>query len=66
MSQSVYFLGVEGYQLYTNGLDYFTSVWNYLDLIPPILLLIFIPLAFNGTFDEINGVKQNQTLEASL
>jgi hypothetical protein len=63
---SFYFLGIESYQLYKQGPVYFSSVWNYLDIIPPILLLIFIPLALNGTFDQLDGVKQNQTLEASL
>ena len=49
--QSIYFISIEVYQLYNNGLDYFSSFWNYLDLIPPILLLTFIPLAIVGTFD---------------
>lgn len=64
--QSIYFISIEVYQLFNNGLDYFNSFWNYLDLIPPILLLTFIPLAIVGTFDKIDDVKQNQTLEASL
>jgi hypothetical protein len=66
LTEAAYFISIEIYQLYKNGLSYFTSVWNYLDLIPPILLFVFIPLAIQGTFDSIDGVKQNQTLEASL
>ena len=27
------------------------SLWNYLDFIPPILLMIFCPLAIMGVFD---------------
>jgi hypothetical protein len=65
-TQSVYFLSREVYQMFKKGFSYFADVWNYFDLIPPILLLIFLPLGFFGTFDEVNGVKQNQTLEASI
>jgi uncharacterized membrane protein len=66
LAQSLYFIGIELYQLGNNGLDYFRSFWNYLDLVPPILILVFIPLALNGTFDKVDEVKQNQTLESSL
>lgn len=59
LTEAIYFISIEIYQLFNNGLDYFSSFWNYLDLIPPILLLIFIPLALNGTFDKVDGVKQN-------
>lgn len=55
----VYFLGLEMYQLTNNGLSYFSSIWNYLDLIPPILLFTFIPLTVIGTFDTVDGIKQN-------
>jgi hypothetical protein len=65
-TQSVYFLSREVYQMSKKGFSYFADFWNYFDLIPPILLLIFLPLGFFGTFDEVNGVKQNQTLEASI
>ena len=65
-TQSVYFLSREVYQMFKKGFSYFADVWNYFDLIPPILLLIFLPLVFFGTFDEVNGVKKNQTLEASI
>lgn len=46
----------------SEGLDYLKSVWNYLDLIPPVLLLIFIPLALAGIFDN----RGAPTLEACL
>ena len=60
IAQSSYFIGIEMYQLWNNGLDYFTSVWNYLDLIPPILLMTFIPLALNGTFDYDPALGRNK------
>ena len=58
----LYFINNERRQLMAEGFDYLKSIWNYLDLIPPILLLIFIPFEFVGMFD--NG--QNATLEACL
>ena len=36
---SAYFLINEGRQLVGNGLDYFSSFWNYTDLVPPILII---------------------------
>ena len=58
----LYFINNERRQLMAEGFDYLLSIWNYLDLIPPILLFVFIPLEYIGTFD--NG--QNATLEACL
>lgn len=39
---SIYFLKNESYQMYTDGLAYFTSVWNYLDVITPTIILTII------------------------
>ena len=38
-------------------LEYFTDVWNYFDLIPPIMLLVFLPLAYFGIFNTVDGVR---------
>jgi hypothetical protein len=65
-AQSFYFLAREVYQMVRKGLLYFADVWNYFDLIPPIIMMIFLPLSLFGVFDKVNGEKQNQTLEASL
>jgi len=66
-AQSVYFLSREFYQIFKKGLiAYAGDVWNYFDLIPPLLLIIFLPLAYMGFFNTENGVRQNQTAEASL
>ena len=37
---ALYFLGFEAKQLFFQKLDYFTSVWNYIDLIAPIGIVI--------------------------
>jgi hypothetical protein len=39
------------------GVSYFGDIWNYFDLIPPLLLIIFLPLAYMGYFDSVNGVR---------
>lgn len=59
---SFYFVHNEVKQLQNEGLDYLKSVWNYLDLIPPFLLMVFLPLAAIGVFDN----RGAPTLEASL
>lgn len=59
---SLYFVNNEVQQLRHEGLEYLKSVWNYLDLIPPFLLMVFIPLAAIGVFDN----RGAPTLEASL
>ncbi len=43
-------------------------MWNYLDLIPPVLLLIFFPLALTGLFDIVrpDGQREYENLEASI
>lgn len=45
-------------------------MWNYLDIIPPILLLAFIPFELLGFFDKVlvDGilVNPNGTLEATM
>jgi hypothetical protein len=48
---SLYFLGLEAVQVVEDKCHYFTSIWNYLDIIPPILLLVFFPLVLVGTFE---------------
>ena len=52
--------------MFNKGFSYFADVWNYFDFIPPLLLLVFLPLGYFGTFDTVDGQKQNQTLEASI
>ena len=56
---SCYFLVLEVKQLIQTGPSYFTSIWNYLDIIPPIMLMVFIPLALFGKFDRVYYVDAN-------
>jgi len=46
-----YFFLLEMIQFKDVGFKYLASMWNYLDLIPPIALLVFLPLEFVGYFD---------------
>ena len=41
---ALYFLRNEVRQLSSAGIEYFGSMWNYLDIVPPFLILVFIPL----------------------
>lgn len=48
---SGYFVKLEVKQLMNEGAGYLTSFWNYLDIIPPFALAIFLPLELFGLFD---------------
>lgn len=39
---STYFLYSELRQLFSQGMDYLFSIWNYLDLIPPIIIIAIV------------------------
>jgi hypothetical protein len=58
---SFYFCMIEISQLIQEGFTYLFSIWNYLDLLPPFLLITFIPLEQIGTFDS-----GNKGLEGSM
>ena len=59
---AIYFIMNETRQLCSQGFNYLTSFWNYIDLTPPILLLVFFTLEVCGTFSGGN----NPDLEASI
>lgn len=65
---SCYVLTFELYQLYKNGLAYFFEVWNYLDFLPPVLILVFMELDTTGYFIEKdpNGELINLTTKAIM
>jgi hypothetical protein len=48
---SAYFVTMELKQLRNEGLVYLSSIWNYLDLIPPFALAVFLPMEIMGFFD---------------
>ena len=43
---SFYFLKNELRSLKSNGLSYFKDFWNYVDIIPPIMILIIVGLDY--------------------
>lgn len=52
---SFYLLGIEVYQMSLSGFNYFLSFWNYLDFIPPVMLLTFLVMANQNYFDDRNS-----------
>jgi hypothetical protein len=52
-----YFFILEMKQLRNEGLSYLSSVWNYLDLIPPIALSVFLPMELFGFFNYQSDVE---------
>lgn len=60
---SLYFLGIEIYQVTSAGVNYFYSFWNYLDIVPPVLMIIFLYL-FNTNFFIIP--QETANIEASI
>jgi hypothetical protein len=63
-----YILIIEAFQLLKNGIGYFFEVWNYLDFLPPTLILVFLELDFSGYFDakDENGELIHLTTKATL
>ena len=56
-------------QLRNEGLDYLKSFWNYLDLIPPLTLSIFLPMELLGFFDyrdQINVYLSEQAIASQF
>jgi hypothetical protein len=50
---ATYFLSNELKQVLSDGLDYLSSIWNYIDLIPPIGIYIVVAMTLIGeTVDE--------------
>ena len=44
---SIYFLFNESRQIILSGLDYFKSIWNYSDILPPLLIIVIVSLKIN-------------------
>jgi hypothetical protein len=45
-------------QLRNEGLNYLSSIWNYLDLIPPFTMAVFLPMELLGLFDYQETMNQ--------
>jgi hypothetical protein len=56
---AMYLLKNEIYQLSEAGLEYFASIWNYLDLVPPIGIIIFLLLDYGAGFFKITDSEGN-------
>ena len=50
---SFYFAKNEVVQLIQNPLDYLQSIWNYIDIIPPIGIFVIVVLDFLGVSEDI-------------
>eukprot|EP00347_Sterkiella_histriomuscorum_P022786 403337167 len=59
---ATYFLSNEMVQLRNNGLEYFTDVWNYIDIIPPVGIFTISVMILMGA----NGVEINIHYQRSL
>lgn len=49
---SMYFLFNELRQLWVTGFDYLKSVWNYSDLLPPLLIIVIVSLKLNIFYNK--------------
>jgi hypothetical protein len=50
---SAYLLMIEARQLARAKLGYFMEVWNYLDIVPPVMIFIYMFLDLQGFFDRV-------------
>ena len=63
---AIYLLAIETLQLYKSGFEYFSSFWNYLDIVPPVMILVFLYLALvDHYFDDITN-EQKVTTRVTL
>lgn len=51
---ATYFLNNEVRQLKKDGFDYLSSIWNYIDIIPPIGILLMLLLNILSVVMDIN------------
>jgi hypothetical protein len=59
-----YLLANEIRQLFKQGIEYFISVWNYLDMVPPIMTILFIVLEITGFFDDGTKIQVQSAMQA--
>lgn len=53
---SCYFLQNEVRQIYISGFEYFTSVWNYADIIPPCFIIVIVSFQLKLLFSKIDDI----------
>jgi len=57
---SLYFLGLEILQVKSDGFAYFTSIWNFIDFIPPVVILsLYLLQEFYGVLDDFKSEDPN-------
>ena len=56
----MYFLAFESYQLYHNGSNYFYDMWNYVDVIPPCLIIYTILLESLASYEKLEATVQTR------
>ena len=54
---SLYFVALEFLQVKADGLAYFSSIWNLIDVIPPAVILTIYILQFNGKLTEFGDAN---------
>lgn len=54
---SLYFLGLEFLQVKADGLAYFSSIWNLIDVIPPAVILMIYILQLNGRLTDFGDAN---------
>lgn len=52
---SLYFIQIEISQIVRAGLTYFNSIWNLIDLVPPLIQITILVLEINGNLDEFKS-----------
>ncbi len=73
---SLYFMQNEIRQIYFSGFEYFTSIWNYADIIPPCLIVVIVSIHlkllhskdiffFNNTALDEDGVSNTDGINYS-
>ena len=63
---SMYFLGLEMLQIKAEGLGYFNSVWNFIDLIPPLIQISIVFLTYQGIINDMTDVNQKTSIAILL
>jgi hypothetical protein len=51
---SLYFLGLEMLQIKDDGLNYFKTIWNWIDIIPPCIQISIAIFQMNGYYLDFN------------
>ena len=56
-----YLLMNEVKQLMSSGLDYFKEIWNYLDFVPPVMIMFFMFFDLTDRFTDDTNLYTEET-----